>query len=112
MFSSIINKIKEVFRKMIGFKTIEDTLNINAVLSTKMIDAIEYFCKNHSVDVIIIGRGGGASEDLSEFNDESLARAIYSCTIPVISAVGHETDFTICDFVNSSNVSKSLVIFC
>ena len=65
----------------------------------KMIDAIEYFCKNHSVDVIIIGRGGGASEDLSEFNDESLARAIYSCTIPVISAVGHETDFTICDFV-------------
>ena len=41
MFSSIINKIKEVFRKMIGFKTIEDTLNINAVLSTKMIDAIE-----------------------------------------------------------------------
>ncbi len=51
-------------------------------------------------DVIIIGRGGGSFEDLFEFNDEQLARAIYDCRIPVISAVGHETDFTICDFVS------------
>lgn len=50
-------------------------------------------------DVIIIGRGGGSSEDLSAFNDEELAREIFSCKIPVISAVGHETDFSICDFV-------------
>lgn len=50
-------------------------------------------------DVIIIGRGGGSSEDLSAFNDESLARAIFSCKTPIISAVGHETDFSICDFV-------------
>ena len=50
-------------------------------------------------DVIIIGRGGGSSEDLSAFNDEELARAIFACNIPVISAVGHETDFSICDFV-------------
>ena len=50
-------------------------------------------------DVIIIGRGGGSSEDLSAFNDEELARAIFSCKTPVISAVGHETDFSICDFV-------------
>lgn len=50
-------------------------------------------------DVIIIGRGGGSSEDLSAFNDEPLARAIFACKIPVISAVGHETDFSICDFV-------------
>ncbi len=50
-------------------------------------------------DVIIIGRGGGSSEDLSAFNDEELARAIFACKIPVISAVGHETDFSICDFV-------------
>lgn len=50
-------------------------------------------------DVIIIGRGGGSSEDLSAFNDEALARAIFACETPIISAVGHETDFSICDFV-------------
>ena len=50
-------------------------------------------------DVIIIGRGGGSSEDLSAFNDEELARAIFACKTPVISAVGHETDFSISDFV-------------
>lgn len=50
-------------------------------------------------DVIIIGRGGGSSDDLSAFNDEQLARTIFACEIPVISAVGHETDFSICDFV-------------
>ena len=50
-------------------------------------------------DVIIIGRGGGSSQDLSAFNDEMLARAIFACKTPVVSAVGHETDFSICDFV-------------
>lgn len=51
-------------------------------------------------DVIIIGRGGGSIEDLWAFNSEELARAIFECSIPVISSVGHETDFTICDFVS------------
>lgn len=51
-------------------------------------------------DVIIIGRGGGSYEDLQAFNDEKLARMIFACETPVISAVGHETDFTICDFVS------------
>ena len=51
------------------------------------------------VDVIIIGRGGGSFEDLNAFNDELLAREIFNSKIPVISAVGHESDFTICDFV-------------
>ena len=54
--------------------------------------------KRASVDIIIIGRGGGSMEDLWAFNDETLARTVASSLIPVISAVGHETDFTICDF--------------
>jgi exodeoxyribonuclease VII large subunit len=64
-----------------------------------MIKALDYFCNEFPTDVIIIGRGGGSLEELWAFNDEKLARAIYSCTIPIISAVGHETDFTIADFV-------------
>ena len=53
-----------------------------------------------SIDALIIGRGGGSMEDLWAFNNEDLARAIHHCPIPVISAVGHEIDFTICDFVS------------
>ncbi len=64
-----------------------------------MIKAIHYFCNSFPTDVIIIGRGGGSLEELWAFNDENLARAIFACTIPIISAVGHETDFTIADFV-------------
>ncbi|MBE6675722.1 MAG: exodeoxyribonuclease VII large subunit [Ruminococcaceae bacterium] len=60
---------------------------------------IRYFNRAANVDVIIIGRGGGSIEDLWAFNDERLAREIAASEIPVISAVGHETDFTICDFV-------------
>lgn len=63
-------------------------------------DAVRYFNETDSCDVIIIGRGGGSIEDLWAFNDEMLAREIAASHIPVISAVGHETDFTICDFVS------------
>ncbi len=60
---------------------------------------IRYFNKTRSVDVIIVARGGGSAEDLAAFNNEALARVVASSEIPVISAVGHETDFTIIDFV-------------
>ncbi len=64
-----------------------------------LIAGMRYFNAKADVDVIIIGRGGGAIEDLWAFNNEELAREIAASSIPVISAVGHETDFTICDFV-------------
>nr|WP_238907370.1 exodeoxyribonuclease VII large subunit [Clostridium sp. YIM B02506] len=64
-----------------------------------LISGIQYFNKTKNVDAIIIGRGGGSLEELWAFNDEALAREIYKSKIPVISAVGHEVDFTICDFV-------------
>lgn len=65
----------------------------------ELIRGVEYFNLTDSADVIIIGRGGGSIEDLWAFNDEALARTIYNSHIPIISAVGHEVDYTICDFV-------------
>ena len=65
----------------------------------QLVQGIKYFSDTKCADVVIIGRGGGSAEDLWAFNSEELARAISDCTVPVISAVGHETDFTICDFV-------------
>ncbi|HLJ24201.1 MAG TPA: exodeoxyribonuclease VII large subunit [Candidatus Acidoferrales bacterium] len=61
--------------------------------------ALKYFDRKQSVEVILLARGGGSIEDLWAFNEESVARAISACTIPIVSGVGHETDFTIADFV-------------
>ncbi len=66
----------------------------------QLVRAVDYFDRSGLVDVVIIGRGGGSIEDLWAFNSEALARRIYDATVPIISAVGHETDFTICDFVS------------
>lgn len=66
---------------------------------TQLIRALRYFESAKSADVIILGRGGGSIEELWAFNNEQLAYEIFRCTIPVISAVGHETDYTIADFV-------------
>jgi exodeoxyribonuclease VII, large subunit len=65
-----------------------------------VIEGLDTFNRLNNVDVIIIARGGGSFEDLFGFNDENLARKIFESKIPVVSAVGHETDFTICDFVS------------
>ena len=62
-------------------------------------EGIDYFNREMNVDVIIVGRGGGSLEDLWAFNEETVARAIFRSRIPIVSAVGHETDYTIADFV-------------
>ncbi|MFZ0320589.1 MAG: exodeoxyribonuclease VII large subunit [Candidatus Sulfotelmatobacter sp.] len=67
--------------------------------AAEVASGVRYFNQNRSVEVIIVGRGGGSAEDLAAFNDEALARTVASSEIPIISAVGHETDFTIVDFV-------------
>jgi exodeoxyribonuclease VII large subunit len=67
--------------------------------AVEVASGVRYFNQSRSVEAIIVGRGGGSAEDLAAFNDEALARAVAASEIPVISAVGHETDFTIVDFV-------------
>ncbi len=67
--------------------------------SKEIVEALRFFNRKDSVDVIIVARGGGSIEDLWSFNEEIVARAISASTIPIISGVGHETDFTIADFV-------------
>ena len=67
--------------------------------SPDIVKSIRFLDNMGDIDTIIVGRGGGSIEDLWAFNTEEVARAVYSCKTPIISAVGHEIDFTICDFV-------------
>lgn len=73
--------------------------------ANSVVKGLEYFNKNKNVDIIIIARGGGSFEELFPFNDEILARKIFESIIPVVSAVGHETDYTIADFVSDVRAS-------
>ncbi len=66
----------------------------------EIVKGIEFFNKMQNVDTLIVGRGGGSLEELWSFNEEKVARAIFNSDIPIISAVGHEVDYTICDFVS------------
>lgn len=92
----IINVITRRFpySEIIVYPTIVQGENAAA----SIVSGIEYFNKSKKVNVIIAGRGGGSIEDLWAFNEEIVAMAIYNSQIPIISAVGHETDFTIADF--------------
>ena len=96
-FQDVLNVLKRRFpvAKVILFPVLVQGDNA----APQMVKALELCNKHNAADVIIIGRGGGSIEDLWAFNDEALARAIFASRIPVISGVGHETDFTISDFV-------------
>ena len=104
----VTSKTGAVIRDIINVTT-RRLPNVNIILypaavqgegaAQTIVNGIKYFNKAKNVDTIIIGRGGGSLEDLWPFNEEITARAIYESETPIISAVGHETDFTIADFV-------------
>ena len=77
-----------------------DTQVQGIVAVDQIVEAINFFSTYDLVDVIVVARGGGSLEDLQPFNDEAVARACFTCKKPIVSAVGHETDFTIIDFVS------------
>jgi len=97
--------VKDIFnvlgRRAPQVKLILKSVKVQGFDAPKQISkAIELFNSQNCVDVLIIGRGGGSIEDLWAFNEEIVARAIFKSSIPIISAVGHETDFSISDFVS------------
>lgn len=97
---AVIQDIKNVVSRRFPLAQIilcpVEVQGVNA--APQIVRAIERFNELDAADVLIVGRGGGSLEDLWAFNEEIVARAVFSSRIPVISAVGHETDFTICDF--------------
>ena len=82
-----------------------DTIVQGRIASTEIIKSIRKLNSDLSIDLIIIARGGGSIEDLMCFNDENVVREVYASNIPIISAIGHETDFTLCDFVSDLRAS-------
>src|SRR5207245_9523080 len=74
--------------------------------AAEIVEALRFFNRKKLVDVLILARGGGSLEDLWAFNEEIVARAIADSAIPLISGVGHETDFTIADYVPDARATK------
>ena len=98
--AAIRDIIKIIHRRDPGVKIILYPARVQGEgAGEEIAQAIRYFNKYKKVDLLIVGRGGGSLEDLWAFNEEIVARAIYNSKIPIISAVGHEVDFTIADFV-------------
>lgn len=99
--SAACKDILEILKNRFPNMTIKlvDTLTQGAKASQGIIYALQMLNQVKSIDVIILTRGGGSIEDLMCFNDEQLARAIYASNIPIITGIGHETDYTIADFV-------------
>lgn len=98
---SVIQDILHILgRRFSGFHLILNPVKVQGEgAASEIACAIEQFNRYNLVDVLIVGRGGGSLEDLWAFNEEKVASAIYHSKIPIISAVGHETDFSIADFV-------------
>ncbi|MDO4793020.1 MAG: exodeoxyribonuclease VII large subunit [Filifactor alocis] len=97
VISDIVNVMRNRFAK--GDILLYPARVQGSSAAQELIEGIEFFNREMEVDVIILGRGGGSYEELFCFNDENLARAIFDSQIPIVSAVGHETDVTISDFV-------------
>ncbi len=91
--------LKEIFRRWPVRVVVAPTLVQGADAPVQIARAIALIQRVRPVEVVIIGRGGGASEDLAAFNDERVARAIAGCRVPVVSAVGHQVDYTLADLV-------------
>tara|TARA_Y100001978_G_scaffold51519_1_gene46380 strand:- start:43 stop:1380 length:1338 start_codon:yes stop_codon:yes gene_type:complete len=102
VFSDIIHRIRERFPLEIILYPVKVQGDSSASEICSALDYFDNYKKNNfnKPDVIIIARGGGSLEDLMPFNEEKLVRKIFSCSIPIVSAVGHETDITLCDFVS------------
>lgn len=93
-------------RRFPGIRLVLKPVQVQGAWAAEQIaQAVDFFNAHYPVDVLIVGRGGGSLEDLWAFNEEVVVRAIYNSAIPVISAVGHETDFTLADFVADERVA-------
>ena len=111
ILTSLNGVVKDDIIKIIRARSTYQKLHIYPVTvqgnnaASDISSAIEDINNNYKTDVIIIARGGGSIEDLWPFNNEKLARAIFNSQIPIISAIGHESDFTISDFVSDKRAS-------